>query len=165
MRVEPATPGDIRAIADLVDDYARRGMVLPRSIESIRATLADWMVGRDGDHLLACGSLLRYTPHLAEVRSLAVRHEVKGQGWGQALLHALIRHAQSQRIPTLFALTRTTPLFQGVGFAVTDKMFFPEKVWRDCQLCPIQAHCDETAVVMQLAPANLPSSDKEVSDV
>ncbi len=165
MRVEPATPGDIRAIANLVDDYARRGLVLPRSIESIRATLGDWMVGRDGDHLLACGSLLRYAPHLAEVRSLAVRPEAKGQGWGKALLHALIGHAQCQRIPTLFALTRSPALFQGVGFAVSDKAFFPEKVWRDCQLCPIQAHCDETAVVMQLTPANPPSSGKEVSDV
>jgi amino-acid N-acetyltransferase len=161
MRVEPAAPDDIPAIADLVEDYARRGMVLPRSIESIRATLADWVVGREGDHLLACGSLLRYTPHLAEVRSLTVRPEATGQGWGKALLQALVHHARSQRIPTLFALTRSAPLFQGVGFAVSDKVLFPEKVWRDCQLCPIQAHCDETAVVMQLAPVDPLSSTEE----
>ena len=165
MRVEPAAPADIQAIADLVGGYARRGMVLPRSIESIRATLADWMVGKEGDHLLACGSLLRYTPHLAEVRSLAVRHEVKGQGWGKALLQGLVRHARSQKIPTLFAMTRSAPLFQGVGFILSDRASFPEKVWRDCQLCPIQANCDETAVVMQIAAPHRPSSGEEVSHV
>ncbi len=161
MRVEPAAPDDIPTIAGLVDEYARRGLVLPRSVECIRATLADWMVGREGDRLLACGSLVRYTPHLAEVRSLAVRPEATGKGWGKALLQALVGHAQSQRIPTVFALTRSAPFFQRVGFVVSDKAFFPEKVWRDCQLCPIQTHCDETAVVMQLSPVS-PQLSREV---
>jgi amino-acid N-acetyltransferase len=151
MRVRPATPSDIPAIVALVGSYARRGEVLPRSDEEIRDTLADWVVGEKREQVLACGSLLRYTPRLAEVRSLVVQGNAKGNGLGSAVVKALISMAQRQNIPTLFALTRVEPFFFKLGFVPSQKELFPEKIWRDCQLCPIQEHCDESAVVLHLA--------------
>ncbi len=60
--------------------------------------------------------------------------------------------ARARGIPTVFALTRAVPFFERLGFAVTDKERFPEKVWKDCVVCPLQHACDETAVVMDLRP-------------
>ena len=150
--IRAATPSDVAGILTLVNGYARRGELLPRTAGSIRDTLPDWLVGMDADErLVACVSLLFYTPTLAEVRSLAVDDACQGQGWGSAIMAVLIAEARRRGVPTLFALTRAVGFFERAGFTVTGKEHFPEKVWRDCHLCPIRHHCDETAVVLHLA--------------
>jgi amino-acid N-acetyltransferase len=154
MKIRTAAPGDICSIMILVNDHARRGDLLPRSALSIRDTLPDWLVGELNGEIVACGSLRPYTPVLAEVRSLAVHDDVKGQGLGSALLQALIAEARRRYIPTLFALTRAVSFFKRAGFTITEKERFPEKVWRDCNICPIKHRCDETAVVLNLAIAS-----------
>lgn len=151
MHIRTATEPDIPAILALVNEHVRRGDLLPRTAESIRTTLPDWLIAKDpDDDVVACVSLLYYTPFLAEVRSLAVADKVKGQGYGRTLVRALIERARLRGVPTLFALTRAVGFFQKAGFVITNKERFPEKVWRDCVLCPIRERCDETAVVMHL---------------
>ena len=153
MNIRRAKQADVPAIAALVGQHALEGKMLPRSTGSIENTLADWLVGEDaqGD-IVACVSLLRYTPELAEVRSLAVADKVKGQGYGRTIVLELIQMARRREVPVLFALTRVTPFFQKLGFQISHMKLFPEKVWRDCIMCPFYDNCDETAVVMQLTP-------------
>lgn len=148
-----ARPADVPGIIALVNDHARRGDLLPRTAKSIHETLENWLVGEENGRILACVSLLFYTPKLAEVRSLAVHDETKGQGWGAAIVQALVAEARQRHVPTLFALTRAVRFFEKQGFTITDKSHFPEKVWRDCVQCPIQHNCDETAVVLKLEPS------------
>ncbi len=154
MYFRSARESDIPALLRLINDHARRGDVLPRSAMSIRDTLDDWLVGEDSDlDIVACVSLLHYTTALAEVRSLVVHDKVKGLGWGRSIVKAIIAQAKLRQIPTLFALTRAVPFFQKAGFAVTAMERFPEKVWRDCVICPMQHNCDETAMMLQLSYA------------
>ena len=153
MHIRLAKPQDIPGIVALVEEHARRGALLPRTVQSIQETLGNWMVGKDEEEeIVACVSLHRYTPALAEVRSLAVADKVQGQGYGRTITKAIIAEARLRNIPTLFALTRVVPFFQKLGFQTTGKERFPEKVWRDCQACPVFHDCDETAVFMHLAP-------------
>lgn len=153
MHIRLAKPKDIPPIVALVEAHARRGDLLPRTVQSVEETLGNWMVGKDeDDQVVACVSLHRYTPALAEVRSLAVADKVKGQGYGRTIAKAIIAEARQRNIPTLFALTRVAPFFQKLGFQTTGKERFPEKVWRDCQICPVFDNCDEIAVFMHLAP-------------
>ncbi len=154
MNIRSASPADIPTIAALVDFLARRAEVLPRPIEVIRDTLSDWVGGEQEDMVLGCASLLQYTPLLGEIRSLVVDDCARRNGIGSGMVRALIGQARSRSIPTLFAVTRAVPFFLGLGFSISDKTYFPEKIWRDCQLCPIQEHCGETAVVIHLAEAN-----------
>ena len=156
MNIRPARETDIPHIISLVAEHARRGDVLPRTPESIATTLGDWLVGvhQDGG-IVACVSLFYYSQFLAEVRSLAVSDRVKGQGWGSTIVKASILEAQHRNIPTLFALTRAVPFFKKVGFSITAKELFPQKVWRDCSVCPLIDNCDETAVVLELSPISL----------
>ncbi|MBK7918677.1 MAG: argininosuccinate synthase [Chloroflexi bacterium] len=158
MNIRPARETDIPAILRLVSDHARRGDLLPRSALSIRDTLHDWLVGvyPDGD-IVACVSLFYYTPYLAEVRSLAVSDRVKGQGWGRTIVKEAVNEARHRNVPTLFALTRAVDFFQKVGFKITVKERFPQKVFRDCSICPLLEACDETAVVLELGPAEIQS--------
>ena len=150
MIIRPAVAADVAGIHGLVTEYSGRGDLLPRTLESISETLADWLVAEQAGVVMACVALLPYSENLAEVRSLAVNGAVHGQGWGAAIVAAAIAEAQRRGIPMLFALTRAVPFFVRAGFAITDKVFFPEKVWRDCNICPVRECCDETAVVLQL---------------
>lgn len=151
MNIRPARPEDIVDILQLVNDHARRGDLLPRTAASIRDTLNDWLIARDETgELVACVSLLTYSPVLAEVRSLAVHDRAKGSGWGSTLVKALIIEARRRGVVTLFALTRAVRFFQRAGFQISSRERFPEKVWRDCSACPLIDNCDETAVVLNL---------------
>ena len=151
---------DLPELVELVNTYARRGDLLPRTPHSIAMTLPDWVIARQHDpisgraRLVGCGSLLRYGAHLAEVRSLAVADEAQGLGVGRQIVDALEAAGRAQNIPTLFALTRAVPFFEKMGFVITQKEFFPEKVWNDCSICPLKDNCDETAVVKELVNNN-----------
>jgi amino-acid N-acetyltransferase len=148
--VRPATEDDVAAIVRIVAENARQGHLLPRSAENIRASLPTWLVAEVDGQVVGIGSLLAMTPALAEVRSLAVLPTFRSHGVGAAIVLRIAAEARRQHYPTLFALTRAVGFFQKLGFVVTGKERFPEKVWRDCVLCPLQQRCDETAVVMEL---------------
>jgi amino-acid N-acetyltransferase len=145
-----ATHADVPGIVALVNEYARRGDLLPRSAQAISHGIGNWFVAEEDGVIVGCVSLLRYTSGLVEVRSLAVSDSVQGKGIGKKLVQALITEARHREIPTLFALTRAVPFFLACGFTITDKHHFPEKVWQDCQKCPLVNNCDETAMVMEL---------------
>ena len=142
-----ATLADAAQISTLVNLGEREGQLIPRSLDSIRATIADWIVALDDDRVIGCGSLVEMGPTLSEVRSLAVAPDYRKFGIGAKLVAALTDLAREREIPMLFALTRAVPFFEKQGFAVTTKDDFPEKVWRDCVVCPVRDACDEVAVV------------------
>jgi amino-acid N-acetyltransferase len=148
--VRPAADADVQAIADIVNQHARQGHLLPRSAENIRQSLPNWLVAEVDGIVVGIGSLLEMSLTLVEVRSLAVLPAYRSLGVGGLLVGALVERARQRGIPTVFALTRAVPFFERLGFVVTATERFPEKVWKDCVVCPLQQHCDETAVVLEL---------------
>jgi len=157
MNVRRAAPDDAQYISDLVNLGVREGQLLPRPIESIRASIDDWVIVEDEGRIVGCGSLLDMSPVLGEVRSLAVAPEYRKNGVGAKIVTALIDQARARRVSTVFALTRAVTFFERLGFEVAAKEDFPEKVWRDCLSCPVRFACDETAVVKSIA-VDQPSS-------
>jgi amino-acid N-acetyltransferase len=145
--IRQATLAEAQAIADLVNLGEREGQLLPRSIESIRASIDDWIIALDGDRIVGVGSLLEMGNTLSEIRSLAVAPDYRKHGIGARIVNALIDLARERKIPTVFALTRAVLFFEKLGFKITDKENFPEKVWRDCSICPVRFACDEVAMV------------------
>ena len=142
-----ATLVDAQVIADLVNLGEREGQLLPRTIESIETSIDDWMIAEDHGRIIGVGSLLEMGPTLSEVRSLAVAPEYRKHGIGAQIVNALIDLARERSIPNVFALTRAVIFFERLGFIISDKENFPEKVWRDCNICRVQFMCDEVAVV------------------
>lgn len=148
--IRAATFADAEPIAALVNLGLREGQLIPRSLDSIRATIPDWIVATDNNRMVGVGSLVEMGPTLSEVRSLAVAPAYRKFGVGAKIVHALAQLAHERDIPTIFALTRAVGFFEKHGFVVTTKDDFPEKVWRDCVTCPVQDACDEIAVVKSL---------------
>lgn len=148
--VRPAREGDVAAIVAVVAENARQGHLLPRSPENIRASLDAWLVAEVDGQVVGIGSLVLMNPRLVEVRSLAVLPAYRKFGIGALIVGALVDQARERGIPVVFALTRAVGFFERLGFVITDKERFPEKVWKDCVICPLFHACDETAVVFEL---------------
>ena len=142
-----ATLDDAQGIVDLVNLGEREGQLLPRTIESIQTSIDDWMIAEDNGRIVGIGSLLEMGPTLSEVRSLAVAPDYRKFGVGSQIVNALIDLARERNIPNVFALTRAVLFFEKLGFIISEKENFPEKVWRDCNICRVRLMCDEVAVI------------------
>ena len=147
--VRPAQDSDVAGMAELVAENVKAGHLLPRSADEIRASLDSWVVAIYRDEVIGIGSLLMMNPDLVEVRSLAVATAYRSYGIGALIVNELVAQARRRGIATIFALTRAVNFFLRLGFTITDKERFPEKVWRDCVKCPLVTCCDETAVVIE----------------
>ncbi|WP_256760163.1 N-acetyltransferase [Cohnella sp. WQ 127256] len=143
---------DVDALFELIQGYAAKGIMLPRSREVLIRIIDTFLVVQDGDRLIGCGSLCRLGSDLVEIRSLGIVDGYKGQGIGSLLVDALMEEAGVQGIPKVMALTYEAAFFQKNGFKIVDKEIFPEKVWTDCVHCPKQHCCDEIAVVRLTEP-------------
>lgn len=141
---------EVLAMKVLLDDAVAHGYVLPRELPELYENVRDFYVYIDDTGALGgCGALHIDMIDLAEVRSLVVREDLRGQGVGEALLAALIKEAEGLEIDRVYALTRVEPFFLRNGFNVVEKQELPYKVFKDCMRCKLFHNCDETAVVWQ----------------
>jgi amino-acid N-acetyltransferase len=154
-KLRRASIGDAKAICDLVNEFARRGEMLPRTMSEVYQNLRDFYVIRDETGgLLACGALHILWEDLAEVKSLAVREQLQGQGLGALLVRAAIDEARELGLQTVFALTYRPGFFERLGFEQADVMTLPRKVWGECYRCPKFPGCNEIAMVLPLHPTS-----------
>lgn len=145
-----ASEQDLDQLAEIIEGYARQGIMLPRTKEMLRYSLDSFVVAEVDGKLIGCGSLCKLGQDLVEIRSLGISNGYKGQGIGRKLVDTLVEQARKAGIPKVMALTYEVAFFRRVGFAVVEKEIFPEKVWKDCIHCKKQQCCDEIAVLKEL---------------
>ncbi len=145
-----ATDEDVETLVDLIAGYAEKGIMLPRSRETLKRQIETFVVAEVQGEVVGCGSLCQLGADLVEIRSLGISEGYKGLGIGSKLVDQLIFEAKEQHIPKVMALTYEVTFFKKNGFVVVDKEIFPEKVWKDCVNCPKQQCCDEIAVLKML---------------
>ena len=83
--VGKAVMRDIPAILGLINGYAARGVMLPRTESELSETIRDFTVVLSGDELGGCGALHFYCPSVGEIRSLAVAEQAKTHGLARKL--------------------------------------------------------------------------------
>jgi amino-acid N-acetyltransferase len=146
--VRKAKLPDAVNIFELVNSLSGDGTLLRRSYAEICENVRDFTVAEsESGVFLGCGALHLYGPHLAEVRSIVVKPEAKGQGAGGKLLKALLAEAEDQGVITVSLFTRIPDFFFHFGFRVVDRTALPDKIYKDCQTCPRLYACDEVAMV------------------
>jgi amino-acid N-acetyltransferase len=141
---------DIPLILDLINGYAAKGAMLPRTEFELSEAIRDFTVAMHGDTLLGCGALHFYTPTIGEIRSLAVAEKAKTKGVGRILVEALVHEAQVYELDAVFAFTYVVEFFNKVGFQAVERGALPLKAWKDCVRCPKFQVCDEVAVLRVL---------------
>lgn len=136
----------------LINDYAEKGMLLKRTEESLLKFLPDFSVAEIGGEVVGCGALSQLGPGLGEIRSIAVRADQAGKGIGHVLVDHLYAQAESRGFQEVLALTRRVNFFEKLGFEVSRRERFLDKLMVDCAACPMNLCCDETAVVKPVHP-------------
>ena len=87
---------DAQAIHDLINLYAQRGDMLPRTMGEVYENLRDFFVVRDGEgQFMGCVALHIVWTDLAEMKSLAVPEDVQTRGLGSLLVEAAVEEARN----------------------------------------------------------------------
>jgi amino-acid N-acetyltransferase len=149
--IRRATLKDIGAMLELINSYAARQIMLPRTEFEMAENIRDFVVALDNGDLVGCGALHFYTPSNGEVRSLAVAPSSKARGIGRRIVEALEAEAHENDIESLFAFTYVPGFFSRLGFLEVDRGELPLKAWKDCLRCPKFQACDEIAMLKRLA--------------
>ncbi len=149
--IDKPTLVDVSQIKELVDEFARRGDILPRAAEDIAERIREFAVVRIESRVVATSSLRLYYPHLAEIRTIVVKEEYQKRGFASALIEYELNEARSLGVKEVFALTFKSAFFLKLGFKLIDKSELPQKkIWEDCIKCPLFPECREEAVIMKL---------------
>lgn len=112
--VRLAREDDIPAIQHLINTNLDK--LLPRKDEEIRELLPTfWVVEEEGE-IVGCACLEIYSPKIAELRSLAVREDCRGKGYGAALVNTVVGVAKARNIPQILVVTSTPEFFEGLNF-------------------------------------------------
>jgi amino-acid N-acetyltransferase len=158
LRARTARMRDASAVHRVIAHYAGEGLLLPRTEAEIRDHISRFLVlveKRSGEErVLGCVALEPYGPDLAEVRSLAVAPDARGQGRnvGDRLMKAAMDTARRRKIARLFAVTHRPDFFSRYGFTPGPRQAVREKVERDCAGCPKERKCTLVATVATICP-------------
>jgi amino-acid N-acetyltransferase len=150
MKIRKANINDVKRIHSLVNKFAKKEMMLPRSLHEIYENIRDYFVCLDDGKIIASSALHIHWEDIAEIKSVAVSGRHHGQGVGKRLIKECLKEARSLGLKKVFALTYSPGFFTELGFKEIDKNRLPQKIWGECLKCHKFPDCDESAVIIKL---------------
>ncbi|MER5911701.1 amino-acid N-acetyltransferase [Streptomyces sp. NPDC001982] len=118
--VRRARTGDVPAVRRLLDAYVRERILLDKATVTLYEDIQEFWVAERGAganaEVVGCGALHVMWEDLAEVRTLAVKHGLKGAGVGHRLLEKLLETARWLGVRRVFCLTFEVDFFEKHGF-------------------------------------------------
>ena len=141
---------DVPEMVELINVYAQKGDMLPRSRSGIYEQLRDFVVAERDGKVAATGALHVVWDTLGEIRSVSVKDDLAGKGYGKRIVELLLDEAIFLGLSRVFILTYKPDFFAKLGFSIIEKDTLPHKVWRVCLDCPKFPDCDEIAMAVDL---------------
>lgn len=148
--IRKATIRDVKKIQKLINFYAKRDEMLPRSLNELYENIRDFFIFEHDGKIAGCSALHICWEDLGEIKSLAVAESKQGEGIGRKLLTACLEDAKRLKLKKIFALTYKPLYFKRFGFKEIDKAALPHKIWIDCVKCVKFPDCDENALIKEL---------------
>lgn len=145
-----AIVADVKPIHALLMSQARDGLLLPRPLGDLYRHLREFFVLEQVGEVKGCCALAIAWDDIAEVRSLVVTDELRGQRLGARLVEACLSEAVTLGLSRVFTLTYQNNFFSKLGFKEVAKEVLPNKIWADCIHCPKFPDCDEIAMLVDL---------------
>ncbi len=147
MRVREAILPDAEKIHELISAYSGDGTLLPRNFPEICENVRDFVVLEHRGRIIGCGALHLYGQHLAEIRSITVDPLHQRSGGGKRLVDALLEEAEKHKVTCICLFTRKPEFFSHLGFTIAQREDLPDKIHKDCCVCPRYHCCDEVAMI------------------
>lgn len=147
--VRQALPRDVRAIRQLAEPFSQDRVLIAKEAVSYYEAVQEFVVAQElaTGRLIGCGALHVMWEDLAEIRTLVVSPDVKGQGVGHALVIELLHRARSFDLRRVFCLTFETEFFSRHGFVEIEGTPVTPEVY--AQL--LRSHDDGVAEFLDLA--------------
>lgn len=150
VKVRQARLDDVQDIVSLINYWVKEGEHLPRASDDIMQAIHTFTVAEYEGKVVGCGALYVYGTGLAEIRSLGLKPDYSGKGLGKAMVAFSLEQARVLGLSKVIVLTRKPEFFQKIGFKIANKSEWPEKVLKDCDICPRNDCCDETGLEIWL---------------
>jgi amino-acid N-acetyltransferase len=141
---------DVIPIQNIINNFAKDGFMLARSLNELYENLRDFWVYETGKRVVGCCALHISWEDFAEVKSLAVEERFQKRGIGTALVEACIQEAKQLGVKNLFVLTYIPQYFKRFGFKRISHEKLPHKIWAECINCPKFPNCKEVALIKKL---------------
>jgi amino-acid N-acetyltransferase len=151
MKIRKATINDIKGIQGLINCYAKKDQMLPRSLNELYENIRDFFVCEKKGKIIGCVALHVTWEDLAEIRSLAVAESSQKQHIGTKLVDSAFEDAKKLNVKRVFALTYVPSFFEKFGFRKIEHAKLPHKIWSECIKCIKFPDCAETAMVKDVA--------------
>jgi amino-acid N-acetyltransferase len=150
LKTRKAKISDLKQVQKLINEFAKREQMIPRSLNELYETVRDFFVCEADGKICGVCALHVMWEDLAEIRSLAVDSKYQKKGLGRNLVRQCLKEARALGMNKVFALTYRPEFFKKLGFAGVDKASLPQKIWGDCLRCHKFPECDEHAVIINL---------------
>lgn len=148
--IRRANVSDVKKIQKLINYYAKRDEMLPRSLNELYENMRDFFVYSEGQNIHGCCALHIDWEDLSEIKSLAVRKSKSGKGVGKKLLEQCLKEAKLLKVKKVFALTYIPEFFEHFGFEVIDRKELPRKIWSECIKCVYFPDCKEISMMKEI---------------
>jgi len=141
---------DARKVHALIQANLEEGHLLPRTLGELTVRANRFVVAVRARKIVGCAELAPLSPHVAEVRSLAVDPSARGARVGVAIVDELRRRARREGFEKLCAFTHAPSYFINMGFSIVPHLWLTEKIFTDCVKCPQFRQCGQYAMVVPL---------------
>jgi amino-acid N-acetyltransferase len=151
--IRKARLSDVNDMYRIINAYAERQLMLPKTQLQLYENLRDYSVAVDPstpNQVQGCGALHIYWENLAEIRAIAIASDVTRKGLGTHLVNHLLEEARELEIEQVFLFTYEPQFFNRFGFIQVEHSAMPLKVYNECFHCPKFNKCDEVAMVLHL---------------
>jgi amino-acid N-acetyltransferase len=153
LTIKRAEPAHAPVLHALIAANLEEGHLLPRTLDELTVHAERFTIVMRGKKVVGCAELAPLSPHVAEVRSLAVDARERQNGIGTMLVEDLRRRAHEDGYDKLSAFTHAPGYFSQMGFSIVPHLWLPEKIFTDCVKCPLFQHCGQFAMVLPLEAA------------
>lgn len=132
-KIRNMTREDIPAVLNIMKPFIEKGILLPRTNESLSAQFENFIVYELDGAIRACASLVPYTDGQMEIAGVAVDSICSHMGIGPKMVSFLVKRAKKKNATGIFLLTtKTADWFENLGFKNSDISSLPEerkKIW------------------------------------
>ena len=143
---------DIASMQSMVTKEVKDGIILERNEDEVATNIRSYVLAKIEGKLVGYAALHLHSSRLAEIRSLIVLDNYRGQNIGKKIVEFALEEAKSLAVEEeVLVLTYLPEFFKKMNFVEIAKESIPEhKIWTDCIKCIHFPVCNEVSLVYKL---------------
>ena len=147
-----ATLLDIPSMQKMVAQEVKDGVILERNEDEVATNIRSYVLAKVNNELVGYAALHIHSARLAEIRSLIVSDNYRGQSIGKKIVEFTLEEARTLGVgEEVLVLTYLPEFFKKINFVEIAKETIPEhKIWTDCIKCIHFPICNEVSLVYKL---------------